>query len=78
MVILICIHHQRADTLKPYSQKSGRSNHTRTTALSKSMKQAMPTRQPKMGGSWWRGLTECGPLEKGMANRFSIPALRTP
>ena len=38
MVILICIHHQRADTLKPYSQKSGRSNHTRTTALSNSMK----------------------------------------
>ena len=27
---------------------------------------------------WWRGLTECGPLEKGMANHFSILALRTP
>ena len=25
-----------------------------------------------MGGSWWRGLTERGPLEKGMANHFSI------
>ena len=33
---------------------------------------------PKTGGSWWRGLTECGPLEKGMANHFSILALRTP
>ena len=33
--------------------------------------------QPKMGRSWWRGLTECGPLEKGMANHFSILALRT-
>ena len=33
---------------------------------------------PKMVGSWWRGLTECGPLEKGMANHFSILALRTP
>ena len=31
-----------------------------------------------MGGSWWRGLTECGPLEKGMANYFSIIALRNP
>ena len=31
-----------------------------------------------MGGSWWRGLTECGPLEKGMANHFSILALRIP
>ena len=30
--------HQRADTLKPYSQKTGQSNHTRITALSNSMK----------------------------------------
>ena len=30
--------HQRADTLKPYSQKTNQSNHTRTTALSNSMK----------------------------------------
>ena len=70
--------HQRAKTLKPYSQKTSQSNHTRTTALSNSMKLAMPMGQPKMGGSWWRGLTECGPLEKGMANHFSILALRTP
>ena len=31
-----------------------------------------------MGRSWWSDLTECGPLEKGMANHFSILALRTP
>ena len=30
--------HQRADTLKPYSQETSQSNHTRTTALSNSMK----------------------------------------
>ena len=30
--------HQRADTLKPRSQKTSQSNHTRTTALSNSMK----------------------------------------
>ena len=30
--------HQRADTLKPYSQKTSESNHTSTTALSNSMK----------------------------------------
>ena len=30
--------HQRANTLKPYSQKASQSNHTRTTALSNSMK----------------------------------------
>ena len=31
---------------------------------------------PKMDGSWWRVLTKRGPLEKGMANHFSILALR--
>ena len=30
--------HQRADTLKPYSQKTSQSNYTRTIALSNSMK----------------------------------------
>ena len=30
--------HQKADTLKPYSQKTSQSDHTRTTALSNSMK----------------------------------------
>ena len=30
--------HQRADTLKPYSQKTSQSNHNRITALSNSMK----------------------------------------
>ena len=30
--------HQRADTLKPYSQKISQFNHTKTTALSHSMK----------------------------------------
>ena len=30
--------HQRAHTLKPYSQKTSQSNHTRTTALFNSMK----------------------------------------
>ena len=31
-----------------------------------------------MEGSWWRVLTKCGPLEKGMAKHFSILAIRTP
>ena len=30
----------------------------------------MPTGPPKTGESWWKGLTECGPLEKGIANNF--------
>ena len=33
---------------------------------------------PMTDQSWWRVLTKCGPLEKGMANHFSILALRTP
>ena len=33
---------------------------------------------PKMDESWWRVLTKCGPLEKRMANHFSILTLRTP
>ena len=69
--------HQRADTLKPYSQKTSQSNHTRTTALSNSMKLSHACRATQ-NESWWRGLTECGLLEKGMANHFSILALRTP
>ena len=31
-----------------------------------------------MDRSWWRVLTKWGPLEKRMANHFSILALRTP
>ena len=42
--------HQRADTLKPYSQKTSQSNHTRITALSYSMKLgAMPCRATQDG-----------------------------
>ena len=32
---------------------------------------------PQMDGSWWRVLTKCGPVEKGVANHFSTLALRT-
>ena len=54
--------HQRADTLKPYSQKTRQSNHTRTTALFNSMKlshargatqdgQVMVEKSDRMGSS---------------------------
>ena len=32
----------------------------------------------KMEGLWWRVLTKHGPLEKGMANHFTMLALRMP
>ena len=38
MMVGVARGHQRADTLKPYSQKTSQFNHTRTTALSNSMK----------------------------------------
>ena len=41
--------HQRADTLKPYSQKTSQSNHTRTTALSNSMKPSHARRASQDG-----------------------------
>ena len=41
--------HQRADTLKLYSQKTSQSNHTRTTALSNSMKLSHACRSTQDG-----------------------------
>ena len=41
--------HQRADALKPYSQKTSQSNHTRTTALSNSMKPSHACRATQDG-----------------------------
>ena len=37
-MVSVAREHQRADTLKPYSQKTSQSNHTSITALSNSMK----------------------------------------
>ena len=33
---------------------------------------------PKSDGSWWRGLTECGPLENGMAKHLQYSFLENP
>ena len=41
--------HQRANILKPYSQKTSQSNHTRTTALSNSMKPSHACRATQDG-----------------------------
>ena len=41
--------HQRADALKPYSQKTRQSNHTRTTALSNAMKPSHACRATQDG-----------------------------
>ena len=70
--------HQRADTLKPYSQKTCQSNHTRTTALSNSVKLSHAPGATQDGRVMVERFTECGQLEKGVANHFNILAMRTP
>ena len=59
--------HQRADTRKPYSEKTSQYNHIRTTPLSNSVKL-----------SHFYRATQDGWVIKGMASHFSILALRTP
>ena len=51
---------------------------TRTTAWSNSMKLSHAHGATQDGRGMVESLTECGPLEKGMANHFSILAWRTP
>ena len=52
---------------------------TWTTALSNSLKVwAMLCRATQDGRVMVESSEKCGPLEKGMANHFSIPALKTP
>ena len=70
--------HQRANTLKPYSQKTSQSNHTRTTALSNSMKLSHAHGATQDGWVMVERFDRMCPLEKGTANHFSIIALRTP
>ena len=68
--------HQRADRLKQQLQTTGQSDHMDHSLV---VNETKPCRvgPPKTDGSWWRLLTELGPLEKGMANH-AILALRTP
>ena len=62
---------------KPQSQKTNWS-HGPQPCLTQWSYEPWLVGPPKTDGSWWRGLTKCGPLEKGMENHFSILALRTP
>ena len=70
--------HQRADRLKPQSQKTSQSDHMDHSLVQLNETKPCHVGPPKTDGSWWRSLTKCGPLEKGMANHFSILALRIP
>ena len=70
--------HRRADRQKPQSEKTNQSNHMDHSLDSLSETKPRCVGPSTIDGSWWRVLTKCGPLEKGMANHFSILALRTP
>ena len=70
--------HQRANTLKPYSQKISQSNHTRTTALSNSMKLSHACGATQDGRVMVERSDRMWSTEKGIVNHFNILALRTP
>ena len=70
--------HQRADTLKPYSEKTSQSNHTRTTALSNSMKPNHARGTTQDGRVMAERSDRMWSIGEGKANHFSILALRTP
>ena len=70
--------HQRADTLKPYSQKTSQSNHTRTTALSNPMKPSHACGATQDGRVMAERSDRMWSIGEGKANHFSILALRTP
>ena len=70
--------HQRADTLKPYSQKTSQSNHTRTTAFSNSTKLSHAHGATQDGHVVVERTDRMWSMEEGMANHFGILVLRTP
>ena len=70
--------YQRANTLKPYSQKTSQSNHTRTTALSNSMKLSHACGATQDGRVMVERFDRMWSTGEGNENHFSILALRTP
>ena len=74
----IAIGDQRADTLKPYSQKTSQSNHTRTRALSNSIKLSHARGATQDGWVMVERSDRMWPTGEGNGNHFSILALRKP
>ena len=70
--------HQRADALKPYSQKTSQYNQTRTTALSNSMKLSHARGATQDGWVMVERSDRMWSTGEGNTNHFSILALRTP
>ena len=71
--------HQRADRMKTtVTENQSNWSHGPQPCLTQWNYEPCYVGPPKTDRSWWRVLTKHGPLEKGMANHFSILALRTP
>ena len=71
--------HQRADRLKTTMIENWTTwSHGPQPCLTQWNNEPGHVGPTKMDRSWWRVLIKHGPLEKGMANHFSILALRTP
>ena len=70
--------HQRADTLKPNSQKTSQSNHTKTTALSDSIKPSHACGANQDGRVMVERSDRAWSTGEGMASHLSILALRIP
>ena len=71
--------HQRANRMKAtIKEKKASWLHGSQSCLTQRNYEPCHVGLPKTDGSWWRVLTKHSPLEKGMANHFSILALRTP
>ena len=56
--------HQRADRLKLQSQTMSQSDHMNHSLVLFSETKPCHVGPPKTDGSWWRGLTECGPWRR--------------
>ena len=70
--------HQRADTLKPYSQKTSQSNHTRTTALSNSMKLSHDLRATQDGRVMVERSDRMWSTGEGNGKPLQYPCLENP
>ena len=70
--------HQRADALKPYSQKTSQSNHTRTTALSNSMKPSHACRATQDGQVMVERSDRMWSTGEGNGKPLQYPCLENP
>ena len=77
---MVCVArgHQRADTLKPYSQITSQSNHTRTTALCNSVKLSHACRATQDGWVMMERSDRMWPTVEGNGKPLQYSCLENP